>query len=178
MTDADLQAELLRRMDLDQVARQRVDGHSDDPRTARWAAVAAVDSDNTSWLAGVVARSSSWPKLSEVGENAAMAAWVLAQHADDAPDVQVRFHQQMTAAVADGEADPKLLAFLEDRILVNAGQPQLYGTQFISDEAGGLRPRPIQDLDGLDERRAAVRLEPFAEYEATMHANWIDCSAT
>lgn len=128
-------------MDLDQAARRQVEGHSDEPRTAQWAAVAEVDHNNTAWLAGIVQRG-GWPRSSEVGADAAAAAWVLAQHADDSPDVQRTFHQHMTAAVASGEADPKLLAYLEDRVRVNA-RPQLYGTQFISDEAGVLRPQPI-----------------------------------
>lgn len=120
MTGENLQIELLRRMDLDQAARQQVDGYSDDPRTAQWAAVAEVDHNNTAWLAGIVARG-GWPRSSEIGEDAATAAWVLAQHADDSPDVQLTFHRHMTAAVASGEADPKLLAYLEDRVRINAG---------------------------------------------------------
>lgn len=171
MTAVELQAELLRRMALDQAARVLVQGHSDDPRATEWAAVAEADRDNTAWLADVVARS-GWPRLSEVGEEAATAAWVLAQHADDAPELQLGFYELMTAAVASGEAASRLLAYLEDRIRVNADRPQLYGTQFVSTEDGMLRPRPIQDPDSLEQRRAAVGLEPFAEYEATMRANW------
>lgn len=164
-------------MALDQAIREQVNGYSKDPRTAQWEAVAEVDRGNTAWLAGVVERL-GWPRSSAVGEDAATAAWVLAQHADDSPDAQLAFHQHMTAAVASGEADPRLLAYLEDRVRINAGRPQLYGTQFISEETGALRPQPIQDLDALDERRAAVGLEPFAEYEATMHAIWTDQSDT
>jgi hypothetical protein len=77
----------------------------------------------------------------------------------------------MTEAAAHGEASTRLLAYLEDRVRINADRPQLYGTQFISDD-DGLRPQPIQDPGTLDERRAAVGMEPFAEYEATMHRDW------
>lgn len=172
MTPENLQTELLRRMALDQAARAQVQGQADDPRDAQWAAVAETDRDNTRWLAGVVAHS-GWPRLSEVGEQAATAAWVLAQHADQAAELQLNFHEHMTTGVARGEADPGLLAYLEDRVRVNAGRPQLYGTQFISTAEGGLRPRPIRDPDSLDQRRAAVGLEPFAEYEAAMHSDWV-----
>jgi hypothetical protein len=175
VTGEDLETELLRRMELDQAARQQVVGHSDDPRAAQWAAVGEVDHDNTAWLVNVVERG-GWPRSSEVGEDAATAAWLLAQHADDSPDIQHTFHLHMTAAVASGEADAKLLAYLEDRVRVNAGQPQLFGTQFISDETGALRPQPIQNPDSLDQRRAAIGLEPFAKYESTMHATWTNQS--
>ncbi|WP_020393339.1 DUF6624 domain-containing protein [Kribbella catacumbae] len=55
---------------------------------------------------------------------------------------------------------------------MNAGRPQLYGTQFVSDDNGALQPRPIDRPESLDDRRAAVGLDPFAEYEATMHSIW------
>lgn len=62
-------------MNLDQAARQQVEGHSDDPRTAQWAAVAEVDHNNTAWLAGTVERG-GWPRSSEVGADAATATWL------------------------------------------------------------------------------------------------------
>jgi hypothetical protein len=78
----------------------------------------------------------------------------------------------MTAATNLGEASPRLLAYLEDRIRINAGRPQLYGTQFISDDTGALRPQPIDHPDTLNDRRTTVGLEPFEEYKATMHSIW------
>ncbi|WP_182875005.1 hypothetical protein [Microbispora sp. H10670] len=48
---------------------------------------------------------------------------------------------------------------------VNSGRPQLYGTQFYGDSDGSY---PIEGVEHLDERRAAVGLDPFAEYKATM----------
>ncbi|MFC5148986.1 hypothetical protein [Streptomyces aureoversilis] len=47
------------------------------------------------------------------------------------------------------------------------GQPQIYGTQYLTN-AGELRPRPIEDPEQMDERRAAVGLEPHAGYDARM----------
>jgi hypothetical protein len=58
-------------------------------------------------------------------------------------------------------------AWLLDRVRVNAGQPQLYGTQFTVTD-GHFGPCPIEDPHRLDERRAAAGLEPFADYEARM----------
>jgi hypothetical protein len=120
MTDQVLQAELLRRMALDQQARDQVQGYSKDPRLAEWAAVRQVDANNTTWLADLVA-TSGWPQLSKIGDDAATAAWLLAQHADDAPELQLIFHRHMTAATTLSEASPRLLAYLDDRIRVNAG---------------------------------------------------------
>ena len=66
-----------------------------------------------------------------------------------------------------GQASRAHLAYLEDRVRVNAEQPQLYGTQFTVTD-GELGPSPIEDRERLDERRAEAGLEPFADYEARM----------
>jgi hypothetical protein len=77
------------------------------------------------------------------------------------------FLDALRVAVGQGEASPAHLAYLEDRVRVNAGQPQLYGTQF-SVTGGEIGPCPIEDPQRLDERRAEAGLEPFADYEARM----------
>jgi hypothetical protein len=50
-------------------------------------------------------------------------------------------------------------------VRVAQARPQVYGTQFA--RAG---PQPIEDEEHLDERRAAVGLEPFADYAARFRA--------
>jgi hypothetical protein len=53
---------------------------------------------------------------------------------------------------------------LTERVRVNEGREQLYGTQFagFKDEAG--EPWPIEDPRALDQRREAAGLEPFSGY--------------
>ena len=125
-----------------------------------------VDWRNTVWLARTVRRD-GWPGVAAVGADGAHAAWLLAQHADRKPAVQRMFLEKLREAVARGDAARKDLAYLEDRVRVNAGRPQLYGTQYGVTEAG-FGPRPIEDPGGLDERRAAVGLQPMADYDAEM----------
>jgi hypothetical protein len=61
------------------------------------------------------------------------------------------------------------LAYLEDRVRVAEGRPQRFGTQFHTDKRGSLVPAtPIEEPEGLDERRAAAGLEPFAAYREAM----------
>ena len=54
---------------------------------------------------------------------------MLAQYADHDPDRQRAFLDALRGVVAPGEASPAHLAYLEDRVRVQAGQPQLYGIQ-------------------------------------------------
>jgi hypothetical protein len=168
--DEELRRELLARRDDDQRIRTlvprpagRYTARLPDEVAAQWQ---RMDEDNTRWLADVVT-GRGWPGRTLAGEDGAAAAWLLAQHADRDPARQQAFLDALRGAVGQGEASLSHLAYLEDRVRVNAGQPQLYGTQFTETD-GEFRPRPIEDPHRLDERRAEAGLEPFADYEARM----------
>ncbi|MFF2197891.1 DUF6624 domain-containing protein [Streptomyces sp. NPDC058157] len=107
-----------------------------------------------------------WPTAELVGEDAARAAWLIAQHADRQLDVQRRALRLMERAVADGAADPRDLAFLRDRTLVNEGRKQIHGTQIAGVKDGAPAPWPCEESELMDERRAEVGIPPFAEYIA------------
>ena len=151
MDDA-LRTELLRRVAIDQAARKAMD--LDGMREA--------DAENLPWLKAVIA-ARGWPGSSLVGSDGAHAAWLLAQHADNDPAFQRRCLDLMSAAVEAGEAAIRELAYLTDRVLLAEGGQQVYGTQ-VTREDGRFVPLDLRDPDELDERRAAVGLEPFAEY--------------
>jgi hypothetical protein len=168
--DEELRQELLARRDEDQRIRTMVPmprgqhmAVLSDEQAAEWA---RVDGDNTRWLGEIVA-TRGWPGRTLAGEDGALAAFLIAQHADRDPALQVTFLEALRGAVAAGEASPAHQAYLEDRVRVNAGQPQLYGTQFTVTD-GDFGPRPIEDPQHLDERREAAGLEPFAVYAARM----------
>ncbi|WDZ86714.1 DUF6624 domain-containing protein [Micromonospora cathayae] len=120
-----------------------------------------VTTRNADRLATILDRY-GWPGRSLVGAEAARRAWLVAAHADRQLDVQRRALRLMEAAVAAGEAEPAQLATLRDRVLVNEGHPQRYGTQIADVVDGEPVPWPVEDPDRLDVRRAEVGLEPFA----------------
>ncbi|MEV7211938.1 DUF6624 domain-containing protein [Kitasatospora cineracea] len=107
-----------------------------------------------------------WPTAELVGADAARAAWLIAQHADRQLDVQRRALRLMEQAAADGTADPRDLAFLRDRTLVNEGRKQIYGTQIAGVQDGAPVPWPCEDPEHMDDRRTEVGIPPFAEYTA------------
>ncbi|GAB3965493.1 hypothetical protein GCM10029978_028350 [Actinoallomurus acanthiterrae] len=102
-----------------------------------------------------------WPTITLVGAEGARRAWLIAQHADRRLDVQRRALRLMADAVAVGEADAGMLATLRDRVLVNEGREQIYGTQIAGVEDGAPVPWPCADPDRLNERRAEAGLDPF-----------------
>ncbi|MEY9211971.1 hypothetical protein NI17_007845 [Thermobifida halotolerans] len=162
---ARLREELLARARRDTEARTAVPVGRDPEEWRR--AVAPVDRDNTAWLRDVIGEH-GWPGRSLVGEDGAHAAWLLVQHAPH--DLQQRCLPLLREAVAAGEAEATELAYLEDRVRCHEGMPQRYGTQYLRLPDGEVRLYEVEDPEGLDERRAAVGLEPHSDYDTRIRA--------
>lgn len=122
----------------------------------------AVHRRNAARLVAVI-KQHGWPGRSLVGEDGEDAAWLIVQHAIDAPSLQRRGLELIRQAVTSGEAPAWQAALLEDRIRMFEGKPQLYGTQYDWDEGGQMSPCPIEDIEHVDERRQAVGLGPLDE---------------
>lgn len=106
-----------------------------------------------------------WPGKSLVDIYGDNAAWLLIQHSDHDVEFQKEALQLLKKAVEKGEARKNNLAYLTDRVRVNSGEPQLFGTQFYTNEKGEFVPRPIEDAEHLNERRKELELESFEEYK-------------
>jgi len=120
-----------------------------------------LDRRNTERMKEIVDKI-GWPTISRFGEEISNAAWLLVQHADQ----DVEFQKRCLDLIKDlpqGEVSKRNLAYLEDRARVNEGRPQLYGTQF-GGEGDAYGPKPIEDPDHVDERRAALGMESLADY--------------
>ncbi len=121
-----------------------------------------------------------WPSAEWLGDEAAGAAFLLVQHADQQPEFQARCLPMLAAAAARGEASPSAVAYLTDRVRVSQQRPQLYGTQYhaaendagvaiAGDDGRVLYLTPVvEDTASLDDRRRAMGLGPWQEYEERM----------
>jgi hypothetical protein len=149
-----LRQELLDMQEADQAERTgETDAVWDDgPRTERLAEI--IDEHG-------------WPGHDLVGEDGASAAWVIAQHSDLDADFQREALDLMRDAVARDDADPTELAYLEDRVGLADGGPQMYGTQ-IGCVDGRAEPAELAEPDRVDDLRAEVGLEPLADYLAEL----------
>jgi len=128
-----------------------------------------VDRENTAALKALM-KIYPWFTISEFGSEASQNAWLLVQHAD----MDASFQRQVLAILeplaAKGETNPKNFAYLYDRVASNfknpaERKPQRYGTQGMCSGPGTWEPLPIEEPDKVDERRAAIGLEPMAEYK-------------
>jgi hypothetical protein len=126
----------------------------------------ARDSLDAAALREIVAKY-GWPTRSMVGAEGAAAAFLIAQH-NDALQAEALL---LMRALPSGEVSSSNLALLEDRIHVNQGKPQLYGTQLKDSKDGkSLVFDPIDDIEHLDARRASVGLQPMPLYICIVHA--------
>lgn len=79
--------------------------------------------------------------------------WLVIQH--QPLEVQKKYHSLMAKAVKKGEEDPAFLASLEDRMRLNRGKAQRYGTQV---DLINRRIYPIKNPEKVDFYRAKVGL--------------------
>jgi hypothetical protein len=118
---------------------------------------------NSDWLKGVLTRI-GWFDISRYGAEASQAAWLIVQHSDHDPAWQEQVLAALGPRVARGDMQRSYYAYLVDRVAVNAGRPQTYGTQGRCQGRGNLELRPVIDRDNLDRRRAEMGLDSIADY--------------
>jgi hypothetical protein len=135
--------------------------------------MAEIHRRNNARMAEIVA-TTGWPGRTLVGDDGCRAAGFIVQHAVLDPDLQRRCLPLLEAAVAADEAFPFMVALLADRVLMEQGQPQRYGTQHIGGPDGMLIPWPIDEPETVDVRRIAMGLESLDERTATLRQQLAD----
>lgn len=126
----------------------------------------SIDRQNTTRLKEIIA-DIGWPTACKVASDGARAAWLLTQHADHDVAFQRRGLGMMETMLENDLVPPADVAYLTDRVLVNEGRPQRYGTQFHVSN-GRFQPRPMEDPDKVDVRRKAMGLQTLKEYTSFM----------
>lgn len=123
----------------------------------------AVDAANLPQIKRIVADHGGLPGARQVGADGVSAAWLLVQHADRDVDFQRQVLDGIMPQVEGGEVSAHDFALLTDRVLVNAGRPQRYGSQLAAID-GQWQPKPMEAPEQVDQRRAALGQMPLADY--------------
>ena len=163
ITHPDMREELLAMVEEDQLARR---GIRSDRGGDTIAQLQDIDRRNTERLKEMV-ETYGWPTRSMVGDDGAQAAWLLVQHADHDVAWQRECLATLEPLLETKEAFAGNVAYLTDRVLVNEGKPQIYGSQFHMVD-GRQQPRPMQDPDNVDARREEMGLSTMEEYRKLM----------
>jgi hypothetical protein len=104
-----------------------------------------------------------WPKISVFGSQASSAAFLVIQHTNY--KIQKKYLTALKLACGKNEANWSDFAMLKDRVLIQEGRCQLYGTQVIYDEKEELyKLLPICNPEKVDFRRKEIGLAPLKEY--------------
>lgn len=122
-----------------------------------------VDAANLPQIRKIVAEHGGLPRRAEVGADGVSAAWILVQHADADPAFQSDVLGKIAPMVKSGEVTSHEYTLLVDRVLVNQGKPQRYGSQLVAKD-GKWVPKPMEAPGEVDQRRAAIGEMPLADY--------------
>lgn len=112
-----------------------------------------------------------WLGRNILGDDGNQALFLVIQHADLA--TQQKYLPMMREAVSLGNAQASDLAYLEDRVALDEGRMQIYGTQIgVGSGENEYYVRPLLDPEHVDQRRAMVGLGPLAEYVEWWGIKW------
>jgi len=161
-TDEKLRAELLVMRERDQAARAACDKGTTDERMVCYGQVAErVDRPNTVRLKEIM-KSGGFPDAKAVGKDGVEAFYLILQHSADI-EFKKQCLEHITKAFEAKQLAPMDYANFTDRLLVNLGKPQVYGSNFEFKD-GKLVMSPAEDVKNLDARRRKIGLPPMAEY--------------
>lgn len=105
-----------------------------------------------------------WPTRSKVGPHGATTAFLIIDHAPR--EVMESYLPYLETAAKMGEAPLSQFATLKDRVLVNRGKKQIYGTQKYWDpQQGKFIYFEIEDKENVNKLRREVGLEPLPEFK-------------
>ncbi|MFA5012627.1 MAG: DUF6624 domain-containing protein [Ignavibacteria bacterium] len=106
-----------------------------------------------------------WPKISDVGENAAGGAFLIIQHSDY--EKQKKYLPTIKALCEIKEANWESYALMYDRIQMNENKPQRYGSQVtFNNSTKSFELYQLEDESKVDEWRKEMGLIPLSEYLA------------
>lgn len=104
-----------------------------------------------------------FPGYDLVGKESSHHYWLLVQHSDLDISFQKKALALMKVQLDRSNASAQDYAYLIDRININEGKQQIYGTQ-VNMSSKGTSIKPCIDTPNLDKRRLEVGLTPIKDY--------------
>ncbi len=166
-----LKKELAKRVITDQMYRKIRFPNDKAKRDSIWALQMKIDKENIAWLKAEM-KKHGWLGIKEVSQEGDKAAWLIVQHADLDTAFQMSVLKILTEQVKINNTDKMNFAYLTDRVRVNSGGKQVYGTQFggtSTDSTGKVINAislPIENPEKVDSLRQTVGLSPLEVYKA------------
>lgn len=112
-----------------------------------------------------------WLGPDAIGNKGSSALFLVVQHSN--LNTQVKYLPLMREAVKNKKAQPYDLALLEDRVALQQGKRQIYGSQIGYDPKTGKNyVLPLEDPESVDKRRANMGLGSMADYLKPWNIKW------
>lgn len=130
--------------------------------TALWHLKELLNQRNRQELDSIIGVN-GWPKISDVGNMASSAAFLIVQHST--LELQQQYLPVIRSLCEQGEANWQSYALMYDRVQVRQEKPQLYGSQLRYNETTKeMEFFPIEDEANVNKRRAEMGLGPIEDY--------------
>jgi hypothetical protein len=160
--NAEVRTELLAMRERDQAARNACPTGSSDEQMKCYLKISdEIDKPHTQRLNEIV-RSYGVPDAKLVGADGMEAYYLLLQHSNDL-NLKQKSLKGIENAFRAKQLSPFDYANFTDRLCVNLGKLQVYGSNF-DFKNGKLVMSPTKDVKNLDKRRKEIGLPPITEY--------------
>jgi hypothetical protein len=139
--------------------------------SAIWKLKSLIQEKNQAEFEKIV-NAKGWPKVSDVGREAFMSAYLVAMHIND--ESQKKYLPMIKNSCQENELPWIRYALIYDRCCFNEKIPQKYGTHTIYNEQTNTQELyPLEDDEKVDDWRKEMGLEPLSEYLSKMHIKYI-----
>ncbi len=124
----------------------------------------SVDNESSTYMTGIL-NNIDWVNTSTYGEYISYFAWLLVQHADHDTELQELALKRLEPLLESHEVSRSDYAYLVDRVAVNTGEKQTYGTQSTGKCVNG-KPelRPLKQPEKIETLRKEAGLKPLDQY--------------
>lgn len=176
IADEDYARKLWRMKALDQayyrdleLLRKKADTNSSAEKSL-WQKKEVLNKQNQKELEFLIAKK-GWPKISQVGHNAAAAAFLIIQHSEST--LQKKYLPVIKKLCENREAVWSSYALMYDRIQVSENKPQRYGSQVhLNSNTNKDELYPLEDENKVDEWRKEIGMQPLADYLMHWNIKW------
>ena len=111
-----------------------------------------------------IIRKYGFPTFNLVGKESSNNFFAMVQHSDFDLKFQKACLKKIKKFVKTKQVNTANFAYLTDRVSINSGKPQIYGTQLDYDKDGNALPKNLKDAENVNKRRSSVGLESIEEY--------------
>jgi hypothetical protein len=131
-----------------------------------------VDERNRNRLKEIIGEF-GFPTKKLVGKDAIQGVFFIIQHSDGDKEWQKSQLPNIERAVENGDLEGQKYAYLYDRIKINSGEKQLYGTQFSNVDPINktVELADTENVEDLDKRRMKIGMMPISMYKKYMLKN-------